>query len=174
MCLFVLQIASYPRTIASSVRRPDDKRKQKRKERLERKEQEKEAKREELKRMKNLKKKEIMEKLDKLATITGNPVESLGLSLDDLEEDFDPTEYDAKMAALFNEEYYAAGGEEEEKPVFPEMEGDGEVKKMSFVFYFMYVVVLFQMSWWTGIHGNQLVLVKGVEMSRTVRTQTSM
>ena len=128
--LFVLQIASYPRTIASSVRRPDDKRKQKRKERLERKEQEKEAKKEEIKRMKNLKKKEIMEKLDKLATITGNPVESLGLSLDDLEEDFDPTEYDAKMAALFNEDYYAAGEEEEEKPVFPEMEGEGEVKRI--------------------------------------------
>lgn len=109
------------------MRRPDDKRKLKRKERLERKEVEKEEKREELKRLKNLKKKEIMEKLDKLAAITGNPVESLGLSLDDIEEDFDPKEYDAKMAALFDDDYYAAGGEEE-KPVFPDMEGDGESK----------------------------------------------
>ena len=83
----------------------------------------------------------FMEKLDKLATITGNPVESLGLSLDDLEEDFDPTEYDAKMAALFNEEYYAAGGEEEEKPVFPEMEEEGEMKedKLSLA----YLIMLF-------------------------------
>ena len=122
----VQQIESYPRTITGSVRRPDDKRKQKRKERLERKEQEKETKREELKRLKNLKKKEIMEKLNKLASITGNPVESLGLTLDDIEEDFDPKEYDAKMTSLFSSEYYAAGDEEEEKPVFSDMEEDGK------------------------------------------------
>ena len=107
------------------MRRPDDKRKLKRKERLERKEQEKETKREELKRLKNLKKKEIMEKLNKLASITGNPVESLGLTLDDIEEDFDPKEYDARMTSLFSEEYYAAGEGEEEKPVFSDMEEEG-------------------------------------------------
>ena len=125
ICL-LRQIESYPRTIAGSVRRPDDKRKQKRKDRLERKEHEKETKREELKRLKNLKKKEIMEKLDKLAAITGNPVESLGLTLDDIEEDFDPKEYDAKMMSLFGEEYYEAGEEEQEKPVFPDMGEDGK------------------------------------------------
>ena len=108
------------------MRRPDDKRKQKRKEHLERKEQEKEMKREELKRLKNLKKKEIMEKLNKLAVITGNPVESLGMTLDDIEEDFDPKEYDAKMMSLFSDEYYAAGREDEEKPVFPDMEDEGK------------------------------------------------
>ena len=105
------------------MRRADDKRKLKRKERLDRKEQEKETKREELKRLKNLKKKEIMEKLNKLASVTGNPVESLGLTLDDIEEDFDPKEYDARMMSLFSEEYYAAGEGEEEKP---DIEGEGK------------------------------------------------
>ena len=122
---FVPQIESYPRTIAGSVRHHDDKRKQKRKERMERREQEKEVKREELKRLKNLKRKEIMEKLNKLAAITGNPVESLGLTPDDFEEDFDSEEYDAKMRSFFSEEYYAAGEEDEEKPVFPDLEEDG-------------------------------------------------
>ena len=108
------------------MRRADDKRKLKRKERLDRKEQEKETKREELKRLKNLKKKEIMEKLNKLASVTGNPVESLGLTLDDIEEDFDPKEYDARMMSLFGKEYYAAGEGEEEKPVFSDMEEEGK------------------------------------------------
>lgn len=117
------------------MRRPDDKRKQKRKERIERKEQEKETKREELKRLKNLKKKEIMEKLNKLASITGNPVESLGLTLDDIEEDFDPKEYDARMTSLFSEEYYAAGEEGEEKPVFSDMEEEGKSCPLIWVHY---------------------------------------
>ena len=108
------------------MRRPDDKREQKRKECLERKELERETKREELKRLKNLKKKEILDKLNKLAAITGNPVESLGMTLDDIEEDFDPKEYDAKMTSLFSDEYYAAGREDEEKPVFPDMEEEGK------------------------------------------------
>ena len=93
---------------------------------MERKEQERETKREELKRLKNLKKKEILEKLNKLAVITGNPVESLGVTLDDIEEDFDPEEYDAKMTSLFSDKYYAAGREDEEKPVFPDMEEGGK------------------------------------------------
>eukprot|EP00111_Clytia_hemisphaerica_P002403 TCONS_00006871-protein len=65
-------IKRFPRTIAESVRRTDDSRKQKRKERDERKTKEKDKKKEELKRLKNLKRKEIMEKLDKLKEITGN------------------------------------------------------------------------------------------------------
>ena len=93
---------------------------------MERKEQERETKQEELKRLKNLKKKEILEKLNKLAAITGNPVESLGVTLDDIEEDFDPEEYDAKMTSLFSDKYYAAGREDEEKPVFPDMEKEGK------------------------------------------------
>ena len=52
-------------------------------------------------------------------------MESLCLSLDDIEEDFDPKEYDAKMTSLFNDEYYAAGGEDQDKPVFPDIEEDG-------------------------------------------------
>ena len=65
---------SYPRTISSSVRRHDDKRKQQRKERVERKLREKAEKKEELKRLKNLKKKEIIHKLDQ---IKGTPACSM-------------------------------------------------------------------------------------------------
>ena len=68
----ITQIKRFPRTIAQSVRRTDDARKEKRKERDERKTKEKDKKKEELKRLKNLKRKEIMEKLEKLKEITGN------------------------------------------------------------------------------------------------------
>ena len=109
------------------------------KEHLECKELEKETKREELKRLKNLKKKEIMEKLNKLANITGNPVELLGLTLDDIEEDFDPKEYDARMTSLFSEEYYAAGEGEEEKPVFSDMEEEGKPRPLSLKVHVMWL-----------------------------------
>lgn len=108
-------IKRYPRTIAESVRRKDDKRTEKRKEREERKDKEKQKKMEEIKRLKNLKRKEIMEKIEKLKEITGNS--KIGFLEDDLGDDFDPSKYDEIMQSVFDNEYYDEG-EEGTKPEF--------------------------------------------------------
>eukprot|EP01135_Chromosphaera_perkinsii_P001853 Nk52_evm2s212 gene=Nk52_evmTU2s212 len=114
------QLVAYPRQIDDSVRRSDDRRKEKRRQRAERKKEEKLRKQEELKRLKNLKKAEIAKKLKQIAEISGvEDVEALeGI---DLEGDFDPDAYDKQMQEKFNEGYYAeedealmAKGEEEE------------------------------------------------------------
>jgi len=70
----------------------------------ERKKKEAEKKKEELKRLKNLKKKEILEKMKQIEKVSGAPV--LGFEEFDLEKDFDPEEYDAKMQKAFSEDYY--------------------------------------------------------------------
>uniref|UniRef100_A0A1A8K8Z8 Protein KRI1 homolog n=1 Tax=Nothobranchius kuhntae TaxID=321403 RepID=A0A1A8K8Z8_NOTKU len=116
------QVKTYPRTIATSVRSKDDRRKRKREEVKERKQKEKEQKQEQLKQLKNLKRNEIMEKLKQLQELTGN--EQLAFSQDDLEGDFDPKQHDRLMQKFFGDEYY--GGEEEEKPQF---EDDDELEE---------------------------------------------
>ncbi|XP_019963870.2 protein KRI1 homolog [Paralichthys olivaceus] len=108
------QIKTYPRTIATSVRSKDDRRKRKREEVKERKQKEKEQKQQQLKQLKNLKRNEIVEKLKKLQELTGN--EQLAFSQVDLEGDFNPQQHDQLMQKFFGDEYY--GGEEEEKPQF--------------------------------------------------------
>lgn len=57
--------------------------------------QEKDRKKQEIKQLKNMKKQEIMDKIDRLKEVTGN--QSLGLSLEDLEGDFDPKKHDEIM-----------------------------------------------------------------------------
>ncbi|CAG8548208.1 2876_t:CDS:2 [Paraglomus brasilianum] len=100
------QILTHSRNVEGSVRRKDNKRQLQRQSRTQRKSEEKLKREEELKRLKNLKKKEIYEKLHKIKEITGN--ENVGFDEVDLEEDFDPEKYDAKMNEVFNEEYYSA------------------------------------------------------------------
>ncbi|KAM4749173.1 protein KRI1 homolog [Rhinophrynus dorsalis] len=112
-------IKTFPRTIAQSVRRKDDRRKRKREEIKERKIKEKEKKQEDLKQLKNLKRKEVLERLEKLRELTGEQV--LGVSEEDLLEDFDPEKHDRIMEQCFGDDYY--GIEEGEKPQFEAEDG---------------------------------------------------
>ncbi|KAL1916494.1 uncharacterized protein VTP21DRAFT_5685 [Calcarisporiella thermophila] len=115
------EIMTYSRNVEGSVRRKDDKRKQKREALKQRKEEEKLQKKEELKRLKNLKKKEIFEKLKQIQEITGNT--SVGLDEVDLEGEFDPDKYDEKMSKMFDDDYY----EQEDKNAKPTWDDDIDI-----------------------------------------------
>ena len=93
-------IKSYPRTVADSMRRKDTKRKEKRDEYKKRKELEKLKKKEEIKRLKSLKRKEIQDKIEKLKKVTG--MQDIKLTVEDLEKDFDPDEYEKTIEVIKN------------------------------------------------------------------------
>ncbi|GMF35452.1 unnamed protein product [Phytophthora fragariaefolia] len=115
-------IQTHSRHIEDTMRREDDSRKRKRAERKERKALERQKKEEELRRLKNLKQAEIEHKLKKVARLMGEDVGTAGLKPEDLEGDFDPEEYDKRMQAVFDEQYYDEDDDDMEKPTWDEEE----------------------------------------------------
>ncbi|KAI3880594.1 hypothetical protein MKW92_020083 [Papaver armeniacum] len=124
------RILGHSRVIDGAVRKKVNRREEQRKRREDRMDEANKRNREELKHLKNLKKKEIMEKLDKILAIGGlTEGEACALDVDDLEDDFDPEEYDKKMNKTFNNDYYNAedadfGDEEDDE--------DGDIEKPDF------------------------------------------
>ncbi|KAH7315233.1 hypothetical protein KP509_21G041100 [Ceratopteris richardii] len=109
------QVMGHSRIIENSVRRKDDSRRMKREKKKERLSEAAFERREELKRLKNIKKKEILEKLKKIQSVAGaKESEEILLEEKDLEEEFDPEEYDRKMREAFGDKYYAAEDAESE------------------------------------------------------------
>ncbi|XP_065212146.1 protein KRI1 homolog isoform X2 [Planococcus citri] len=123
-------IKTYPRVIENSLRRKDEKRKEKRQALKKRKEEELAQKRLEVKKLKKQKKQELLEKIKKLKEITGN--DELGFNDEELQKDFSPDEYDKTMGKLFNEEFYELDDMNDTKPQFSDSDsydyedGDGE------------------------------------------------
>ncbi|PNH07982.1 Protein KRI1 [Tetrabaena socialis] len=100
------RIITHPRTIEGIVRKPDEKRKRQRNAKKERLAEAEDAAQGEVKRLKNLKKLQIEDRLGKLRNMAGAAAPQAA-SLDDvLEGDFDPEEWDKKMAAAFDSKYY--------------------------------------------------------------------
>lgn len=112
-------IKRYPRTIENSVRKTDNRRKEKRVEVKERKEKEKQQKMKELEMISAMRKNEIEERIAKLKKVSGSEV--LPFNDQDLDGDFDPDEYDRKMQSIFDNEYYQID-EGETKPECPDIE----------------------------------------------------
>eukprot|EP01060_Flectonema_neradi_P013322 TRINITY_DN20088_c0_g1_i1.p1 TRINITY_DN20088_c0_g1~~TRINITY_DN20088_c0_g1_i1.p1 ORF type:complete len:697 (+),score=223.09 TRINITY_DN20088_c0_g1_i1:56-2092(+) len=100
------EIKSHPRShmIEGSLRDTSS-RKSARDRKKEREEQAKLKRDEELKRLKFLKRKEMDEKLSKIQEISGKNPEEL-FSLADLDEDFNPDDWDKQMAKMFNDDFY--------------------------------------------------------------------
>ncbi|KXZ47073.1 hypothetical protein GPECTOR_38g310 [Gonium pectorale] len=121
------RIVTHPRNIEGTVRKPEEKRKRQRDAKKQRLEAAENEAREDVKRLKNLKKQEIESRLDKLRQVAGAAAPA-STSLDDvLEGDFDPEEWDKKMAAAFDDAYYDV--EEELEGLQEDLDllaGDGE------------------------------------------------
>ncbi|XP_024988854.1 protein KRI1 homolog [Cynara cardunculus var. scolymus] len=124
------RVMGFSRKVEGSVRKKDNARKLQRKNKEERMAQAEFERKEELKHLKNLKKKEMNEKLRKIRETAGIGEDEVCL-LDehDLEEEFDPEEYDSKMKKAFDEKFYNA---DDVDPDFGSDAEDGELEKPNF------------------------------------------
>ncbi|GAB2287140.1 hypothetical protein Dimus_021526 [Dionaea muscipula] len=103
------RVLGHSRFVEGSVRKKENARKRQRESKEERMARAEMERKEEVKRLKNLKKKEITDKLNRIREIAGLGEDGgIPLTADDLEEEFDPEEYDKKMNAAFGEQYYGA------------------------------------------------------------------
>ncbi|XP_022729334.1 protein KRI1 homolog [Durio zibethinus] len=101
------RVIGYSRKVEGSVRKKESKRKEQRERKEERMRVAEMERKEELKHLKNLKKAEIKERMKKVMEIAGiKKDEECPFSAKDLEEEFDPEEYDKMMKAVFDEKYY--------------------------------------------------------------------
>ncbi|KAG1746404.1 KRI1-like family C-terminal-domain-containing protein [Suillus lakei] len=115
-------IKSFPRNIASTVRRVDTTRKEGRERKKQRQEEELEKKHEEVKRLKALKMKEVRRKLERIGREGGVNVDPNAEAFKefDLDADWDPEAHDKQMSGL----YHDGGGDDDdtdvdqEKPVW--------------------------------------------------------
>ncbi|XP_020113816.1 protein KRI1 homolog [Ananas comosus] len=123
------RVLGYSRVVEGSVRKKTNSRKVQRKSKEERMALAEQERKEELKHLKNLKKKEIQERLEKIRAVAGIADDgACKLGADDLEEDFDPEEYDKKMKEVFDADYYEA---EDTNPDFGS-DDEAELEKPDF------------------------------------------
>ncbi|KAL9998817.1 putative KRR1 interacting protein [Helianthus debilis subsp. tardiflorus] len=124
------RVMGHSRKVDGSVRKKESSRKIQRMNKKERMAQAELERNEELKRLKNLKKKEMNEKLRKIREIAGfGENDDCLLDEHDLEEEFDPDEYDRKMKNTFGDNFYDA---DDVDPSFGSDEEHGELEKPDF------------------------------------------
>ena len=94
-------ITTHSRTLPS-VRRSEEKRKKERERKKKAKEEEKKRELEEIARLRNLKRAELEERIQRIEEVAG----AGGWTERDVEDDFDPQDWDKRMDGIFNEAYY--------------------------------------------------------------------
>jgi len=125
-------IITHGRVVEGSLRRKDDTRKQARERAKERKTEAQRLQVEELKKLKAMRRKAIEDELAKSFSAGGKRESDGGVALapEDIDEDFDPATWDAKMAAVYNDEYYAQSDDDfkvdEEAANAPAVSSEGD------------------------------------------------
>ncbi|KAE9594840.1 hypothetical protein Lal_00013266 [Lupinus albus] len=103
------RVLGHARKVEGSVRKKTNTRKEQRKSKEERMAAAQKEREEELKHLKNLKKQEIQEKVKKIMKTAGIDNDDLiPLSAAEIENEFDPEEYDRMMKKAFDDKYYNA------------------------------------------------------------------
>lgn len=125
------QVVGHSRAVEGTVRKKVKARKEQRKHKEERMEIARLEREEELRHLKNLKKKEMDDRIRKIMLSAGiQEDEIVPLSAKELEEEFDPEEYDRMMKKAFGDNYYEA---EDADPEFgSDVDEDGEIEKPDF------------------------------------------
>eukprot|EP00796_Vickermania_ingenoplastis_P005539 gene5539-3995_t len=141
------RVQTFPRAVGDGaeglLRKQDTSRKDARQRRIQRMADARQKQVEELKRLKHLKRQEIDQQRALIASVSGLTKGEAGSDLDeedaalarlkevwsekDFEAPFDPEEFDKKMAAIFNDEYYREDNVDDDEIQFMEAELDGDV-----------------------------------------------